>query len=199
MAGHLSAVEPVVRRALQWWVQPAQEQVRQQSISGVVGKLCAQSGRFDLAEPLFELARQEASRFSSGRLDYTLALLNCRRQLHGGLSDADRALAKQALVDGRALAEWDEPETAHLTLFFVGSLFSLVGDHAEGIPYLEGARTRGGPRMRQRADLALIRAHFALDQIQQVRRIIAEAHADGVFTPAYAAAEQHLRQKPTSE
>lgn len=199
MAQCLSEADPVVRETLEWWVQPAQEQIRQQSISGVAGKRCAQAGRLELAEPWLAMARQEAPRFSSGRLDYTLALLSCRGQIHSGLSDADRTLAQRELADGEALAVWDSPETAHLTSLFVGSLHHLLGNHDQAVHYLERARAQGGVRVRQRVDLALIQVHLARGHVDQAQQIINRARQDGAYTPAYAAMEQRLAQsRPAS-
>jgi len=151
----LADADPVIADTLRWWAQPEQEAVRQQSISGVVGKRCAQAGRLDLAEPLFETARREAPRFSSGRLDYALTLLTCRAQLHGELIATDRDLAERELADGQALAVWDKPETRHLTLLFVGRLWAILGGHQQAINYLEQAWALGNPRTRQQAELAL--------------------------------------------
>ena len=184
--------DPLLREALTWWSQPAQDATRMQPITGVVGKICAQEGRFDLAEPLLALAWREPPRFSSGRLDYMLTYLTCRAQRHGRLTEEDRALGERELADGEALASWEEPETHHLVLVFTGSLAHLLGHREKAVQYLEQASALKHPETRQRADLTLCQAYLASGRPHDARRVLAQAREDGLYGPSYAALERQL-------
>ena len=91
--------------AVHFWRDPDTHQQRMRPIAGIAGAGLMTEGRFEEADRLLCIARQNVSRYSMWNLELTWKALQCRQQLYDKLRPEDIALAQEMIRDGKSLQQ----------------------------------------------------------------------------------------------
>ena len=180
-----ATMSPAVMAVAREWQSGRVHAGATRPLTGMVARILLRENRVAEAASLYGIARSQVPDYNSWHLEYTYFLLACREKLNGSLDDADRALAGQAVDEGRFLLGYGFSDSG-MAERYVGRLLQLRGEWADAIPFLEAARPKMAAEDLVACDQALvlsyIRAGRAQDAIGLVDRGIRES---GRFAPVY--------------
>jgi len=180
-----ATMSPAVMAVAREWQSGRVHAGATRPLTGMVARVMLRENRVAEAASLYGIARGQVPDYNSWHLEYTYFLLACREKLNGALDEADRALAGQAVDEGRFLLGYGFSDSG-MAERYVGRLLQLRGEWAEAIPFLEAARPKMAAEDLVACDQALvlsyIRAGRAQDAIGLVDRGIRES---GRFSPVY--------------
>lgn len=173
-----SAMSPEVLKAVREWQKPETHRGgTQRPITGMVARAMIREGRYEEAERLSETAIRCVPPYSSWSLEFTYFMLVCRERNRTSLTDADRAIAAEAIERGRFLLSHGHVESG-FTERHIGRLHQLRGEWAEAIPYLLHARKKLSGADLVAADQALVESYLRTGDKTEAERIIAEGETN---------------------
>lgn len=155
-----SRMSPEVLKAVHDWQKPETHRGgTQRPITGMVAKAMIREGRYVEAERLSETAIRCVPPYSSWSLEFTYFMLVCRERNRKSLTEADRAVAAEAIERGRFLLTHGHVESG-FTERHMGRLHQLRGEWAAAIPYLVHARAKLNGADLVAADQALVESYL---------------------------------------
>lgn len=110
-------------------------------ITGMIGRVLLRQREPAKALSLYEIAQTQVPRYTSWHLEYIYFTLACRQAIANSLSEAERAIAADAIAEGRFLLAHGNSESG-LTERYLGRLHQLRGEWSDAIPLLLSARPR---------------------------------------------------------
>lgn len=174
-----------VLKAVQEWQKPETHRGgTQRPITGMVAKAMIREGRYVEAERLSETAIRCVPPYSSWSMEFTYFMLVCRERNRKALTDADRAIAAEAIERGRFLLSYGHVESG-FTERHVGRLHQLRGEWAEAIPYLLHARGKLNGADVVAADQALVESYMRGNDREKAERIISDGESGIIHAEFY--------------
>jgi len=150
------AILPAVR---EWQSFPADVAVLR-PVTSLVGAALLREGRTREAIDFYGLAARQIPNYTSWYLEYIYYKLAGREQLDGALDARDRAVAAEAIAQGRFIIDHDLPTGGGAEHFYTGRLCQLLGEWAEAVPHFLAARQHLRDADRVAADQALIASYL---------------------------------------
>ncbi|MCC6322370.1 MAG: tetratricopeptide repeat protein [Phycisphaerales bacterium] len=166
-----AAAMPEVREAMSEWQKPRTHKGEQRPISGMVARILVQKQNFAAAEPLYRVAADSVTPYSSWNIEFTYFMLACRERARGGLNDADREIAMTAIRRGEFLLGQGRSETGQ-TERFVGRLYQLRREFDKAIPFLLTAREKLSGTDLVGNDQALVESYLRTGQRDKAGAVI---------------------------
>jgi tetratricopeptide (TPR) repeat protein len=166
----LAAMPPGIRTLAEEWCDPTTHKRFRIPLSGMVARAVLRHEQFAQAEALFRTARRNVPTYCGTAFEYTYFMLACREQMHGALSERDRALARQT-IDDIALFQRCSDQSSGQPERFKGRLYQLLGEFAKAIPPLREARKKLSGSDALAVDMALIRSYVVTGDAGSARAI----------------------------
>jgi len=190
------SMSPAVREAAREWQTMRPHAGGLRPITGMIARVMMREQRFTEAERLYAIAQTQVPDYTSWYLEYVYFTLACREKLTGRLSGEDRAVAEQALEQGRFLLERGYSQTG-LTERYCGRLHQLRGEWAEAIPFLVAARKRLAAEDLVACDQALVLSYAKTGDRRAAEALIDEGRAKaGRLAPLYDRMRSSLEDPP---
>jgi lysophospholipase L1-like esterase len=189
-----SRMSPQILAAAREWQSGRVHAGALRPLTGMVARILIRENRVAEAAFLYEIAVRQVPDYNSWHLEYTYFVLACRERLKGGLDERDRALAADAIAEGRFLLSHGFSESG-MAERYVGRLLQLRGEWTEAIPFLEAARPRMSAEDLVACDQALVlsytRAGRTSDAMALIERGIRES---GRFASVYERMRDEARR-----
>ena len=166
-------------------------------LSGMVARALMREQKYSEAAKLFHAAQLNVPKYSSWHMEYVYFALVCSEQLRetGSLASDDKAIAREELRRGRVLLAHGESFSG-MAERHMGRIHQLLGEFAEAIPYLQGARRRLGGLDLVATDEALILSYIKTGQLEPARQLAREgSEHSGQYREHY---EKMLKAIPAS-
>lgn len=175
---------PEIVEQLHLWQDPATHKGDNRPITGMVARALVGLGRLAEAEALFRVAADSVTPYGSWELEYRYMMLACRAQLHNGLDDESRRIARDAIARGEFLMTTGRATTG-MAERMVGQLHVLLGEYAEAIPALELAASKLTDLGRVGAHEPLVVAYVNSNQVEKAVAIVNEGLRDERYAQHY--------------